>query len=165
MTRFARLLELLNRTAGPGAVADQLSASEWAELRDEAEDASTALLADAVRFKPGKPIGPSADPMDATPNFQTDPRAADDAPIEKQAMLLYECIQAGLGALRVSADVTSAKNYVEFGFGGMTLPFDRAAITLIRPGGKTPHELLFASQAEVAALRKTIEDADLRPDS
>ncbi len=158
MTRFARLLELLNRTAGPGAVADQLSASEWAELRDEAEDASTALLADA------NPVTPS-DPMDDVPDASADPRAAEGASSEEHAMLLYEGVRACLHALRVSADVTSAKNYVEFGFAGMTLPFDRAAITLIRPGGKTPHELLAASQAEVAALRKTIEDADLRPDS
>lgn len=53
---LGRLLELLERVAsGSGAVADQLSASEWHELRDEAAAA-------ALRFKPGKPITGSEEP-------------------------------------------------------------------------------------------------------
>jgi hypothetical protein len=138
MKRFGRFLELLNRTAGAGAVADQLSASEWAELRDEAQVAAAEM---------------SRDPMDWMPGAG-DPRASSEASPEDHAMFLYDGIRVALHALRVSADDTKARNYVEFAFVGLSLPFDRAAITLIRPGGKAPHECV----AEQIALNEKLKE-------
>lgn len=137
MKRFGRFLELLNRTAGSGAVADQLSASEWAELRDEAAEAVAAM---------------SRDPMEDMPTT-SDPRASSEATPEEHAMFLYDGIRVALHSLRVAADETKARNYVEFCFVGLTLPFERAAITLIRPGGKAPHECV----AEQLALNELLK--------
>jgi signal transduction histidine kinase len=58
----------------------------------------------------------------------------------------YEMIQAAVTALRVAADVAEARNFVEIQMVGLALPFDRAAVVLIRPGGKTPRELLTVAE-------------------
>lgn len=61
-----------------------------------------------------------------------------EATTAKQAAALYEMVCLSLRALAMQADETKAKNYVGFVFDGLSLPFDRAEIHLIRPGGMTP---------------------------
>ena len=54
----------------------------------------------------------------------------------------YEMIQTAVTTLVLNADhAIGIKNYVEFQLAGLRVPFDRAAVHLVRPGGKTPHEL------------------------
>lgn len=79
----------------------------------------------------------------------------------------YEMIQTAVTALLVSADRDAAKNYIEITLDGVRAPFDRAAVHLIRPGGKTPHELRLMAesetrgvQVEVQFAQSTIEDRD-----
>src|SRR4029077_100122 len=40
-----------------------------------------------------------------------------------------------------SVDTKQAKNYVKFEMVGLTLPFERVYVELVRPDGKTSHEL------------------------
>lgn len=41
-----------------------------------------------------------------------------------------------------AADAKQAKNYVKVEMHGLVAPFERAYVELVRPGGKTSHELL-----------------------
>lgn len=65
----------------------------------------------------------------------------------------YEMIQTAVSALMVCADQSDAKNYIEIAMSGLMLPFDRAAVHLIRPGGRTPRELQVAAENECGGLR------------
>lgn len=49
--------------------------------------------------------------------------------------------QSMVGTLLGTADVNQAKNYVKVEIVGLIAPFDRAYVELVRPGGKTSHEL------------------------
>lgn len=64
----------------------------------------------------------------------------------------YEMIQTAVQALLVSADRSSAPNYIEITMSGLMLPFGRAAIHLIRAGGKTPAELQRRAEDELGGV-------------
>lgn len=102
--------------------------------------------------------GTPKDPLDAAPDMATDPRARDGATTDQQARLLWDAMQVGLYALRAAADSTKAKNYISFGFDGMSLPFDRAEVHLMRPGGMTPAQRADELSTHVDELYKQIEN-------
>lgn len=59
----------------------------------------------------------------------------------EQARNVNETVNAAAQTLIVGADVKRAKNYIKVEMVGMLPPFDRAYVELIRPDGKTSHEL------------------------
>jgi len=87
--------------------------------------------------------------------------------VTPQAIAGYEMIQTAVMALQMSADKDAAENYVEITLGGLHAPFDRAAIHLIRPEGKSPHELrehaereLGGASVEIRQALSAVEDRD-----
>lgn len=52
-----------------------------------------------------------------------------------------------------SADTAAPKNYVKVEMVGLVPPFERAHIELVRPGGKTSHELRELLRARLLAVR------------
>lgn len=72
----------------------------------------------------------------------------------------YEMIQGAVSALMLAADHAEAKNYIEITMAGLHPPFDRAAIHLVRPGGKTPHEVRLAAESEIGGLRVQLRLAE-----
>jgi hypothetical protein len=80
----------------------------------------------------------------------------------------YDMLQTAVMSLMWAADRSAAKNYIEITMGGLQAPFDRAAIHLIRPGGKTPSELQREAESELGGARvelrlanAAIEDREL----
>lgn len=54
--------------------------------------------------------------------------------------------------LYASADASKAKNFVSVQIAGLDAPWDRAYVELMRPGGKTPTELLGMRVAQIKEL-------------
>lgn len=52
-----------------------------------------------------------------------------------------DMVMGAVHMLVAHADQGGARNYVKMECVGLPLPFDRVNIELMRPGGKTPHEL------------------------
>jgi hypothetical protein len=66
------------------------------------------------------------------------------------------------------ADTTKAKNYVKVEMVGLVPPFERAYVELVRPGGKTSHELrellrgcLMSVRSRLAGRAVDDEDRDV----
>lgn len=71
----------------------------------------------------------------------------------------YDMLQLAVTTLMITADRSTAKNYIEIVMSGLLPPFDRAAIHLIRPGGKTPMELQRLVEAGLAAMTAARDEA------
>lgn len=95
----------------------------------------------------------TTDPLDTMP-----PLAPPDATKEQIAVAAYEAVGAMLYALASRADQTRAKNYVAMQFTGCVLPFDRAEIHLIRPGGMSPTERAEGLSEHVDRLTEQVAD-------
>lgn len=54
------------------------------------------------------------------------------------------------------ADVAQAKNYVKVEMVGLVAPFERAYVELVRPGGKTSHELREMLRNELVRVRNLL---------
>lgn len=65
----------------------------------------------------------------------------DTTALVEQARSASDLFQSMAQLMLGGAEIQQAKNYVKFEMTGLTLPFDRAYIELVRPGGKTSHEL------------------------
>jgi hypothetical protein len=61
-------------------------------------------------------------------------------------------------ALLGGTDAKQAKNYIKVEMVGMLPPFDRAYIELVRPGGKTSHELRELLRDRLAHVRRLLSD-------
>lgn len=61
-------------------------------------------------------------------------------------------------ALLICADRERPRNYIKVDMVGMLPPFDRAYIELIRPGGKTSHELRELLRDRLMIARRWISD-------
>lgn len=57
------------------------------------------------------------------------------------------------------ADGKQAKNYVKVEMSGMTPPFDRAYVELIRPGGRTSHELRELLRERLVHVRRLLAES------
>jgi hypothetical protein len=64
------------------------------------------------------------------------------------------------GMLMGSADVAHAKNYVKVEMVGLIPPFERAYVELVRPGGKTSHELRELLRDRLTHVRKLLAEGD-----
>jgi hypothetical protein len=64
----------------------------------------------------------------------------------------YEMLQTAVASLLLNANESEAKNYVAISMMGVSAPFDRAEIHLIRPGGLSPHDLRMEAQREIGGL-------------
>lgn len=71
-----------------------------------------------------------------------------DAGVDAEAIALVEraravndVVQSMTTMLIGAADVQQPKNYIKVDMVGLVPPFDRAYVELVRPGGKTSHEL------------------------
>lgn len=80
----------------------------------------------------------------------------------------YEMLQTVVTSLMWASDRSAAKNYIEIVMDGLMAPFDRAAIHLIRPGGRTPNELqreaeneLGGARVELRFAKSDVEDREL----
>lgn len=78
-------------------------------------------------------------------------RLLGDKKVTMAAICGYEVLMSMVTALQISADVGAAKNYVTTTISGMRLPFDRAELTLYRPGGKTQQQL--KGEADMRVMR------------
>jgi hypothetical protein len=66
---------------------------------------------------------------------------AETVKLVEQARAISETIMVLTDTLTGSADIKQAQNYVKVEIGGLLPPFERAYVELVRPGGKTSHEL------------------------
>ncbi len=57
-----------------------------------------------------------------------------------------------------AADHSQPKNYLKFDMVGLTAPFDRAYVELVRPGGKTSHELRTLLRDRLASVRRLLAE-------
>lgn len=57
-----------------------------------------------------------------------------------------------------SSDPGQPKNYLKFDMVGLTVPFDRAYVELVRPGGKTSHELRELLRRRLASVRRMLAE-------
>jgi hypothetical protein len=60
-----------------------------------------------------------------------------------------------------SADTAAAKNYVKVEMVGLVPPFERAYVELVRPGGKTSHELRELLRDRLTHVRYMLSEGDL----
>ena len=60
---------------------------------------------------------------------------------EEIAITAYETFMAMMTMLQVRLDHAAARNYMTIKIEGMMAPFDRAQLTFVRPGGKSPEEI------------------------
>lgn len=59
-----------------------------------------------------------------------------------------------------AADATQAKNYVKVEMVGLVPPFERAYVELVRPGGKTSHEMRELLRDQLVHVRRTLAEGD-----
>lgn len=62
------------------------------------------------------------------------------------------------GMLLGGADKQAAKNYVKFEMVGLIAPFERAYVELVRPGGKTSHELRELLRSRLEHVRALLSE-------
>lgn len=82
----------------------------------------------------------------------------------ENARNVYETVQTMAAVLQGTTDEQQVKNYIKVELTGMTPPFDRAYIELVRPGGKTSHQLREMLRARLVHVRMMLEEGDLRGD-
>lgn len=105
--------------------------------------------------------------------------ALSDAGVDAETVKLVESARdasktfhALASMLMGSADTQQAKNYVKVEMVGLIAPFERAYVELVRPGGKTSHEMrellrgrlmqvrqLLAEGCPTAGITQTIDEA------
>lgn len=86
---------------------------------------------------------------------------AETIAVVESARHTSEIVKALAGTLQASADAKQAKNYVKVDMVGMVAPFDRAYIELVRPGGKTSHELRELLRSRLQHVRNCLTSDDI----
>lgn len=61
-----------------------------------------------------------------------------------------------------TADAQQAKNYVKVEMVGLVAPFERVYVELVRPGGKTSHELRELLRSRLTHIRSCLGDDSIR---
>lgn len=88
--------------------------------------------------------------------------ADQDAKAVASALALAEQISWMVGLLQATADEDHAKNFASIVIGGVKSPWDRATLTLHRPGGVAPEEAVAQLQATLAERDHTIASLQAR---
>ena len=78
------------------------------------------------------------------------------------AAQIYAALRKAIGVMRGHA-TEGARNYIAITLGGMDLPFDRAELAIVRPGGLTPHEARLHAEARAEADAAILADAACLP--
>jgi len=81
---------------------------------------------------------------------------ADTIEVVEHARAVDQLVMSAAHVLLAVSDGSRAKNYVKFEMVGMTPPFDRAYVELIRPGGRTSHELRELLRDRLAHVRRLL---------
>ena len=83
---------------------------------------------------------------------------AETISLVEQARAASETANMMAQALIVGSDAKLAKNYIKVEMVGMLPPFDRAYVELIRPAGKTSHELRELLRDRLAHVRRVLSE-------
>lgn len=78
------------------------------------------------------------------------------------AAQIYAALRKAIGVMRGHA-TDGARNYIAITLGGTDLPFDRAELAIVRPGGLTPHEARLQAEARSEADAAILADAACLP--
>lgn len=76
----------------------------------------------------------------------------------EHARAVDETVQMMALGLLGGADTKQAKNYIKIEMVGMTPPFERAYVELVKPGGKTSHELRELLRDRLAHVRRLLAE-------
>lgn len=76
----------------------------------------------------------------------------------EHARSVDETVNSMARVLLGGADTTRARNYVKVDMVGMLPPFERAYVELIRPGGRTSHELRELLRDRLTHVRRLLAD-------
>lgn len=91
---------------------------------------------------------------------------AETIAIVEHARHVDETVNSMARVLLGGADASATKNYVKVEMVGMVPPFERAYVELVRPGGKTSHELRELLRDRLNIVRRvlavSVEDEALR---
>jgi hypothetical protein len=79
----------------------------------------------------------------------------------EQARDMYDVVQGMTRILLGVSDGTKAKNYVKVEVVGLTAPFERAYVELVRPGGSTSHELRTLLRDRLVHVRRCLVEEKL----
>lgn len=83
----------------------------------------------------------------------------------KSARVSGDTVNAFVDLLIGSADTKAAKNYVKVDVVGLIAPFERAYVELIRPGGKSSHELREMMRVRLLHLKECLSSSNLKFDA
>jgi hypothetical protein len=83
---------------------------------------------------------------------------AETVKLVESAKTVDETINALARTLLGGADTKQAKNYVKVEMVGMIPPFERAYVELVRPGGKTSHELRELLRDRLVHIRRLLSE-------
>lgn len=85
-----------------------------------------------------------------------------DAAEVAEAMKVAATMSWLLGLVKANADEGGTKNFASVFIGGMRAPWDRATLTLHRPGGLSPEEAVAELQGQLADRDRTIAALEAR---
>jgi hypothetical protein len=88
----------------------------------------------------------------------------------ENGMKAKELMDATISMMQMGAEESAAKNYVSITMEGLVVPFERAEITLVRKGKKSPRDLQLdaedrASRLETVMIALVCELEHVKPDS
>ena len=86
---------------------------------------------------------------------------AETLALVESARFVNETVHMMASALLGGADTKQAKNYIKVDMIGMIPPFERAYIELIRPAGKTSHELRELLRDRLTNVRRQLSAGTL----
>ena len=86
---------------------------------------------------------------------------AETVALVEHARAIDDTVHATAQTLLGLADAKQAKNYVKVELVGLVPPFERAYVELVRPDGKTSHELREMLRDRLMHVRKIVEPGDL----
>jgi hypothetical protein len=78
--------------------------------------------------------------------------------IVEHARAVDETVHMVARGLLGGADAKQVKNYIKVELVGMTPPFDRAYVELVKPGGKTSHELRELLRDRLTHVRRLLAE-------
>lgn len=81
---------------------------------------------------------------------------AETVAMVEQARHVGDVVQSMAQVLLGTADSKQAKNYVKVEMVGLIAPFERAYVELVRPGGRTSHELRELLRERLEHVRATL---------
>jgi hypothetical protein len=86
---------------------------------------------------------------------------AETVALVESAQQCHIVVQTMTSVLLGAADAKHAKNYVKVEMVGLVVPFERAYVELVRPGGKTSHELRELLRDRLTRVRRMLAECDL----